>query len=292
MQFNYVYGENIEREHPEIKLSIERITPEVAERMLLANTHNRNLLVNSIDKAIINGEWVINGATIVFSDDGVLLDGQHRLKECVNTGKAIETVVVRGIKQESQMSMDTGVKRKVAHYIKMMGYPEVNLTTAIGLALQRSDEYGVESGFNKGNNATCTLKSSVDFIARNYEKRIRPIIRTCVCVQRQYKGVNSGTIAVFVDYLKMHGVDEADISLFFDQLNKKVPPTSTVLALQKRLDANAKSTTGKLPQKVIAALIIKAWNAYMTGEDLKVLMFKQGGAVREKFPDIMCGYDD
>lgn len=121
--FDYTFGEYVADRYPGVTVSIERITPSVAQSMLGANTHNRNAnRFEAISKALKNGEWSLNGASIVFSDDGVLLDGQHRLMACVKTGIAFDTIVVRGIGQRQQMTMDVGTKRKVADFLKLDGY--------------------------------------------------------------------------------------------------------------------------------------------------------------------------
>ena len=75
MRFKYTYGDDVSDIYPNVTISIERIYPDVAKRMLRANVNNRSMKRESIAKAITNEEWVLNGATVVFSDTGVLLDG-------------------------------------------------------------------------------------------------------------------------------------------------------------------------------------------------------------------------
>lgn len=80
MQFPYVYGQNISSEYSNVAVSIERITPSIAEKMLETNVRNRSMKKEPLKKAILSGEWLLNGAPIVFSNTGVLLDGQTGLE--------------------------------------------------------------------------------------------------------------------------------------------------------------------------------------------------------------------
>ena len=58
------------------------VTPEMAERWLNTNTHNRPLVERRVKKykqAIIEGKWVPSNDCLVIYDDGTLGNGQHRL---------------------------------------------------------------------------------------------------------------------------------------------------------------------------------------------------------------------
>jgi len=45
------------------------------------------------------------------------------------------------------------------------------------------------------------------------------------------------------------------------------------------------STRDRMRADVIIALVLKAWNAYRSGETIQLLRFKVGGAHPEKFPE-------
>jgi len=73
------------------------ITPEMAEKLLENNSHNRKLNIRRLNKFkrdIINGMWLYNGESIIVSKTGKLIDGQHRLVAVVETGIPIETNLV------------------------------------------------------------------------------------------------------------------------------------------------------------------------------------------------------
>lgn len=284
-----VHGQNVGTLYPGVSVTIERITPDVAREMLKLNVANRDRKREPIAKAIKDGEWTLNGATIVFSDDNVLLDGQNRLFACVDTGEPIDSIVVRGISRAAQVSMDTGMKRSVADYLKMRGYVDYSIVSSVGAALYRADCFGVEKAFRKPNLDEVTVKGTLAFIEGNYAERICPLVTMARKVSKKYPGFNTGTSGVLMDEFRKSG--DENMRDFFERLVANDASVSSIALLSGRLTANSMSRVGKLPQHVIAALTIKAWNAYIMGSDMKQLKFSAGGANPEAFPIILLGYD-
>lgn len=289
ISFPYVYGMNVERLYPEVVISIERITPDVAEKMLLANIGNRNIKREPIELALKSGEWSLNGATIVFDEKGNLIDGQHRLTACVKTGVPIDSVVVRGITRAAQDTMDSGVKRTLGDYLMMDGYKNYIHVAAIGTALYRVDLIGLTAATTKKNNDQCTIRALRAFVNENYETRIAPLIPLVTSVGHLYKGVGSGMLGALFDAFRRAGDENVDE--FVEQLTNKKPACVSVRLLQNRLIENMTNKNMKYKPRTVAAFFIKAWNAFMSGDDIKKLTFNPGGANPERFPEVFLGYD-
>lgn len=86
------------------------LTPEMAMSMLEYNKLNRPLNdqhVKRIAGQIVNGKWRFNGDTIKVSEDGGILDGQHRLWAVIESKTPVETIVVRGIARDAFSTIDT-----------------------------------------------------------------------------------------------------------------------------------------------------------------------------------------
>ena len=194
--------------------------------------------------------------------------------------------MVRGIETVAQMTMDVGVKRNLSDWARMSGYSDPYILASIATKLQKADECGLESAFSKGSPDEVTLMSSADFIEKNYRTRIEPLRRLVRPLMDVYRNVSSGTWAVLLEQFK-NNVSIDDFYDFYGQLVGKQVPCKSVMLLIAKLQANSRqSSQGKLPQKTIAALTIKAFNAYMRGDDIKVLSYKQGGSIkaRDSFP--------
>lgn len=103
---------------------VETITPEIAREYLKHNTNNirrmSRLDINNYARAIMRGQWQLNGETIVFGENGVLQDGQQRLAAVVVANKPIQCLVVRGIKDDVTVR-DVGKRRTDSERAKSRG---------------------------------------------------------------------------------------------------------------------------------------------------------------------------
>ena len=71
-----------------------------AKELLANNDHNRKLSPTRIRKfadEMQNGMWVYNGESIIVSESGRLLDGQHRLHAIANSGAKVELELIEGV---------------------------------------------------------------------------------------------------------------------------------------------------------------------------------------------------
>lgn len=292
---NYVYGENVSGAFPNVSMSIEQITPDTAAKMLEHNEGNRKLQVRKADstRAIENDEFVLNGETIIFADDGTLLDGQHRLCACVAYNKPIVSIVVRGIPKDAQITIDTGKRRGVADNLTMRGYNNASIVGSIGRAFLCVEKFGVLStirGRHAGE-AKATVKEVVSYIDANYEKKIKQFISPVRRVYERFKGIRSSTIAVVFQEIKQ--VDIESYEHFVGMLTGAYSPDENMIKLICILQENAskRDLSKRLSQEYIAAFMVKTWNAYMKGETIKQLKYSPGGAHPEQFPEIFMGWN-
>lgn len=95
---------------------------------------NRN--VGAVDEmlytdAMIHEEWLISPDGIAFDTDNVLLNGQHRLRACISSGKPFDAFVMRNLPPRSRLVTDDGKKRKFAEDLQMHGIPLSNQLEAL-----------------------------------------------------------------------------------------------------------------------------------------------------------------
>jgi len=90
-----------------------QISPKVARVLLKGNTHNRRTRsrkVKEFSYEMKRGSWLV-GQPLMFSQNGILLDGQHRLAAVVASGCTVEFNVLFNMEQEVQVCLDKGAKR-------------------------------------------------------------------------------------------------------------------------------------------------------------------------------------
>ncbi|WP_244942123.1 hypothetical protein [Streptomyces coelicoflavus] len=112
-----------------MQMEVLHVSPELATEWLTRNTSNRPLskaAVQQLAGRIQRGEWQLTHQGIAFDEDGVLIDGQHRLAAIAKAGIAVPLTVTRGVPRTAFTVMDTGRKRTGRDALALAG--EANAT--------------------------------------------------------------------------------------------------------------------------------------------------------------------
>lgn len=108
----------------------ETVTPAKAEAWLNANKTNRNLrdgVVEQYANDMKSKRWTQCTAPIGFYDDGDLADGQHRLYAVIESGEPQRFIILRGLKREDGLNIDTGLGRTLVDNGRISGL-DLNLS--------------------------------------------------------------------------------------------------------------------------------------------------------------------
>ena len=127
-----------------ITAKVETITPDIAKTLLGENVNNRRISrdnVNMFAREMRNGEWRFNGEAIKFGKDGCLLDGQHRLL----ADKPLTTLVIRGLEDETQQTMDSGKTRTLGDVLTLRGEKNSTQLASLARAVYLADQLGMEA---------------------------------------------------------------------------------------------------------------------------------------------------
>jgi hypothetical protein len=255
------------------------VTPAIAEEWLSQNTHNRNLREAAVDayaRDMAAGNWTENGEAIKFAADGTLLDGQHRLWAITQSGVTIRLLVVTGLEFGSQETMDDGRKRTLADALTLR-----KETNAVQLAaITRRSLMWTQGIYRNVGSRPPTNSECLQFFEAHPELRDS----TSVAVSLR-KAVALPSSVVGLTHWVFSGIDGEDADWFFERLGTgaNLPQYHPVLTLRKKA-REASESPGRVPEDMLLAFTIKAWNAYRDGEEVRLLRFKPGGANPEKFP--------
>ena len=242
------------------------------------NIHNRGKRDRGVSAYAIDmhtGGWDFNGDTFRFDTDGAMFDGQHRCEAIAAEGKPVPIILVTGLDPVAQDTTDTGMRRTFADALKLAGEVDVNNLASITMAA-----FLWKSGQIRG------LKTGVSVRVLQKVLRDNPELRDAVVVARRiYK-----TIAVQNSVLGLASwlfarIDQGDHDDFVNKLisGANLGEHSPIRLLREKLlaEVGAKQRRSKVE---LLALIIKAWNAYRNGEELRQLKFITGGAKPEAMP--------
>lgn len=258
----------------------KEITPVQAAVWLERGGVNRKINSTNLAKCVdsIGSEsWAHNGETIKFSKSGRLLDGQHRLSACVQTGKIFWSLVVTGLDEDVFTTIDSGKRRSLSDVLTVNGEENTGLL-AKSLTLLEAYELGVIAqhvGFRKGTAHSRKLvldrhpglRDVVGAVASLSTKTFR---KPSIAVGVYLAGLNDPTVAAEM-FKKLK--DGTNLSA-----------TDPMLVLRNKLFAFQGLTRGsRIPDSFTAAVVFKGINAYFAKAEVSQIRY----AVNMPFPSLL-----
>lgn len=267
-----------------IKTDIITVTPDIARELLEQNTKNRRISKVNYSKvleAMSNGEWELNGEAIKIARDGRVLDGQHRLMVAANNDLTFQTLIVYGLEDETQSTMDTGKSRTIADVLSIHGYENASRLAAIVTGIIRKERWGLKAGvYSHTSGYPVTAKQVLERIEEEPS-----LTELTVPAARMMKAGLSSRLAGVLYYV-FSEIDQEDADDFFSKLEtgELLERGNPILTLRNALINMKESMRGTRSQTYMAAITIKAWNKYRAGEEATQLRFTPGGKTPERFP--------
>ncbi|WP_431861355.1 hypothetical protein [Azospirillum sp.] len=129
-------------QHRAVVLTVE---PAMARALLELNTSNRPASGPTLKKyeARMRRGWKLTGETIIVSRKGVLLNGQHRLRACISSGRSFEVFLAFGIDDDAFAYMDIGKTRGAADIFSIYGVPNAAAMSAASLWVWKYQNTGM-----------------------------------------------------------------------------------------------------------------------------------------------------
>ncbi|MBT2429406.1 hypothetical protein J7F02_28270 [Streptomyces sp. ISL-112] len=270
---------------PPITVELVDVTPELAQHWLLKNVKNRNLrkgIVSQYGRDMIAREWTINGSTIVFADDGTLIDGQHRLNAiaaCDVPGISFPTLVVRGVAERVKRTIDGGSKRTMSDRLKIDDTQ--SSPTILASLLRRAHMWDKGVYVNVGG----TPPSAAEMYA--YLENNPGVLWSSEFAGSARRRILAPASVVAIAHWVTSRLDADAAKWFFEQLIEptELPSGHAVHALNKKLTAEA-TRIGRANETELLAAFVIAWNAYRAGRTITQIRIPRGdnGLKNSTFP--------
>lgn len=274
-----------------IEAQEEEVTPSIAEAYLLRNRSNRPVYrpwIDALVDAIKRGEFLANAETIKFDEEGNLIDGQHRLQAVVEAGVPVTMLVARGVPQQSVFSIDLSRRRTLPQTLRMLGELDATiLSGAIGWLYRLPDMFGSRRSTSVAQRHP-TVIQGLNMLEEN--PGLRDSTRVAL---RAHRGSGIAPSVGAALYYLFSTVDEESAEEFFDLLatGDGLSAGHPIFVLRASAHKWQSKPKALRPRPYhIAAIIIKAWNAYVEGREVGQYSFAPGGAKNEAFPRIL-GYE-
>lgn len=264
------------------------ISPRIAQQILEASaTNNRPLKRITVYRYATDmaaGRWQENGATIVFSEDGHLLDGQHRLSAVIRAGVSIRFYVVTNVKQSTFWSIDGGIKRSASDVFAISGYTNTNRLAAVVRLLTSYDR-----GFSGIAGQQPTMNDLVDTFNRYGEAALNDGLLAARVTKLGRQGASLAALHV-IGSISDRASGLSTTHDFFAQLSGMANSRAgdPAFALRNRFQ-NAVSLKQTIKAIETFACAIKAWNAHRRGVPMSRVTWRTKKNPAEPFPKLI-GY--
>lgn len=265
----------------QLQATVETITPELASEYLKAtregNRHVRALRAARYASEMAAGRWLLTHQGVAFDWNGRLFDGQHRLLAIIESGTAVELLVVRGVNPEAFKFVDIGAPRTGADVFEMRG----ETYTSVLAGITR-----LQYKFDRGELMSRSYVANADLLdTLEQHPGLRASTHMADHVRGPMVGTVRPTIIAFLHYRLSQVTDPDDVEAFFDGLLYGVDLDSDDARLRGRESLlAAKGRHREYMQYEELALLIKIWNAWRTGSKVGKLMFRP--VQNEEFPQI------
>lgn len=268
-----------------IKTEVITVTPRLAKQLLDQNTQNRKVSQVNLDRvkaSMLRDEWVLNGEAIKIAKNGRILDGQHRLLASIETDTTFPTLIAYGLEDTAQDTMDTGKRRTLSDVLQIAGYKNTTNLASIVQSIIRSERHSIRHATtNSATKRPVTNREALDRLERE------PALEVLHNIVRGTTKYGMTVRVAGLLYYIFSKIDPEDAQDFFEKFESGVglEHGNPILTLRNQLLAMKQEARGAVNPSYMAALIIKAWNKYRDGEEIRKLTFRIGGANPEKFPE-------
>jgi hypothetical protein len=268
---------------PEVQL----VTPELAAEWLATkNGHNRPIRVSRVQQLAAdmrNSNWHWTGDTIKFeTDDGDMVDGQHRLAAVVESGVSLPFIIVRDLDRAAQNVVDIGARRSPADVLYLNGAVNVNVAAAVSRMLIRwtRGQRGVDvlrgsaAGGGRGvrwDSKPVTIPEIVAYYLENSEE-IQEGIREGSRLRTAGADAIGMSLLVFA-WIVLTRIDRDDAEKFLAEVadGQLLQAGDPAYAFRKWLFGSAGKLGANAARADLLSRLFRAWNAFRSNEELHLV---------------------
>lgn len=248
------------------QVELVTVTPEMAAEWLKHNTNNRRLRKLRVDtyaNDLQQGHWRFTGDSIKFDDSCNLIDGQHRLAACVQSGVPFQVLVVRGLAAEAFDVLDRNLPRAAGDVFAQHKVKEQNRIAASARLV-----IGYEHGLLHNHNALAPFTTTSCLLEEVLPKEDSYYSAARVAGRARHVGFNPSAFTAFL-VLASRRFDRECVSEFAEAcisgIGLEEGDARIALINVMRGPNRPKGNTETL------ASLIRAWNAWRRNESRKLI---------------------
>ena len=263
------------------------IGPEFANLLLERNPDNRAIkpiLLETIVSDMMSGRWEpYTGETIIVAKDGCLNDGQHRLTALAQSGMTYPFLFVFGVERDMRVNLDLGRARNAGDFITMNKIKDGNNVAAVASMLIAYEEgkfdtgYGARGVFRSRTTNSRTkqfqyamehleaIQQSLTVARRRYNMRKRVASISRLAGAHRIIAQASGDVNSVNQFFLEINTGAATV---LDGNNKRIPKSRGVTPISVARARLMESRLEKLSPFQVLSVLVRAWNAWRTGNQI------------------------
>jgi hypothetical protein len=263
-----------------MKIEKTLVSPNLAKYFLSKNVKNRTIRSSSVfkyAKQMQLGGWREDtGELIKFSENGNLIDGQHRLEAVVLSGVSIYFHIATNLKENITDVLDTGSNRSSSDVFKLNS---VQYSSSMPSIIQQY--YAMKNnkktmwGLHKHEKL-----SNSELLSKYYENSLfwdKTASKSSYLYEKFSKILSHGLIGGM--YAHFYDICPISAESFINQLcTGENISNKTILVLRKKL-IDDRLQVKKIPMSAKCAYIIKAWNHFRSGIEVSVLKYNSDNEI-------------
>jgi hypothetical protein len=252
-------------------VGIKTFTPTEAQEILdHRNTGNRGLRTYygiKYMKAMLNGEFQLNGETLIFDEKGCVMSGQNRLTQCVRANRDFTTYVVWGMPRAVFATLDSGCTRMPYDILAINGEKHCKTLASV---LNKLYAYYRGPGLRSAGGKSGSTYRLANHEIQSYLNGCWPTIREYVDLTSKLSPrLLSHSQAALLYYL-FATKHKRLAKQFFDELfpdeGSSIVARPVIVKLRGILDENkSRPLYQRIKDSELMALVINAWNVCRSG---------------------------
>ncbi len=266
-------------ESANLDIEVVDVDADLATEWLAKNTNNRPVRkrrVIEFRRDMLAGNWRDVGDPLRFNVDGEMIDGQHRLEAIVLASKVmpdikVPLVVVRGVKNEDHVVIDTGTRRTASDQLRIAGYQNYAI---LGAAAKWCLLFDRKALYADAMLKSVTHAEIMQYVEDNPD--LQDIANEVGRTIGKKCDMPNGYIAC--GYYLCWRINKGEADEFFGRFADGIGlyEGDPILALRNRLAENRRNH-GNLSGAMYLSLLLRAWNAKRENRSLKSLPLERGG---------------
>lgn len=255
----------------------EDVSPDMARLLLTHNTNNRPQKPKSIDlyvRQMEANEFIVNGETIKFDTNGVLLDGQNRLIAISRQPQNFthNTLIVRNLPPEAFKTIDIGSLRSASDLFQLAGHKKYSRLMP-SILRKHNRIFVLQQGVTKTGmiqsvNLERGLTGSECIEIYELHKNLLDDIAVIVNAEASKVILSSATAGAILLYLiRDEGEDEATVYDYIEVLytGAELSAGSSMLSTRNKL-IKMQSRVVKFNELSIVKMVLKEYSQYKKRE--------------------------